>query len=135
MTVALPTEASKPVTETRQQTILLYGIPNSGKAHLRVRRLVSLFFEWNLAQSLGGFKCHLFVGCIPRSLQARCQGDHKFKTIVIDTVDNAFRCVRTTSAPSMYRYEGDMGHGKGWALVQERMAIACSRDWQACPTF
>ena len=41
------------------------------------------------------------------------------KTIVIDTVDNAFKmCSDYVCAKHGIEYEGDMGHGKGWALVK-----------------
>jgi hypothetical protein len=47
------------------------------------------------------------------------KGDHNFKTIVIDTVDNAFKmCSDHVCAKHGIEYEGDMGHGKGWALVK-----------------
>ena len=47
------------------------------------------------------------------------QGDHPFKTIVVDTVDNAFKyCSEHVCAKHNIEYEGDMGHGKGWALVK-----------------
>ncbi len=47
------------------------------------------------------------------------KGDHNFKTIVIDTVDNAFKmCSDYVCAKHGIEYEGDMGHGKGWALVK-----------------
>ncbi len=47
------------------------------------------------------------------------KGDHNFKTLVIDTVDNAFKmCSDYVCAKHGIEYEGDMGHGKGWALVK-----------------
>jgi hypothetical protein len=46
-------------------------------------------------------------------------GDHSFKTIVIDTVDNAFKsCSDHICAKHNIEYEGDLAHGKGWALVK-----------------
>ncbi len=47
------------------------------------------------------------------------KGDHPFKTIVIDTIDNAFKmCSEHVCAKHGVDYEGDLGHGKGWALVK-----------------
>jgi len=47
------------------------------------------------------------------------QGNHPFKTIVIDTADNAFKfCSEHVCGKHGIEYEGDMGHGKGWALVK-----------------
>lgn len=47
------------------------------------------------------------------------QGGHSFKTIVVDTVDNAFKfCTEWVCAKHGIEYEGHMAHGKGWALVK-----------------
>ena len=47
------------------------------------------------------------------------KGDHNFKTLVIDTVDNAFKmCSDYVCSKHGIDYEGDLGHGKGWALVK-----------------
>lgn len=69
----------------------------------------------------------------PRGLQGRdvhwdeflaacalvAQGNHPFKTIVVDTADNAFKfCSEHVCAKHNIEYEGDLGHGKGWALVK-----------------
>ncbi len=46
-------------------------------------------------------------------------GDHEFKTIVIDTADNAFKfCSEHMCAKHNVEYEGDLPHGKGWAFVK-----------------
>ena len=46
-------------------------------------------------------------------------GDHPFKTIVIDTADNAFKfCSEHICAKHNVEYEGDLPHGKGWAFVK-----------------
>ena len=46
-------------------------------------------------------------------------GNHKFKTIVIDTVDNAFKyCSDHVNAQHNIEYEGDLPHGKGWSFVK-----------------
>jgi len=45
MSIVLPTEASKPVTELGKQTILLYGSPKLGKSSFASKEPGSLFFE------------------------------------------------------------------------------------------
>ena len=93
MTIVLPTEPSKPVTELGKQTILLYGSPKLGKSSFASKAPGSLFFECEPGLN------HLEVFKIPTYkwedfLDARklvAKGDHNFKTIVIDTVDNAFK--------------------------------------------
>ncbi|MBI1374517.1 MAG: AAA family ATPase [Phycisphaera sp.] len=46
-------------------------------------------------------------------------GKHEFQTIVIDTVDNAFKyCSEYVCKKHGVEYEGDLDHGKGWAFVK-----------------
>lgn len=44
---------------------------------------------------------------------------HKFKTLIIDTVDNLhIMCSRYVNAKHGVEHEGDLGHGKGWYFVR-----------------
>jgi hypothetical protein len=121
MSIVLPTEASKPVTELGKQTILLYGSPKLGKSSFASKAPGSLFFECEPGLN------HLEVFKVPtysweaflEACKLVAKGDHNFKTIVIDTVDNAFKmCSDYVCSKHGIEYEGDMGHGKGWALVK-----------------
>lgn len=121
MSISLPTEASKPVTELGKQTILLYGSPKLGKSSFASKAPGSLFLECEPGLN------HLEVYKVPtysweaflEACKLVAKGDHNFKTIVIDTVDNAFKmCSDYVCAKHGIEYEGDMGHGKGWALVK-----------------
>lgn len=45
-------------------------------------------------------------------------GQHPFKTIIIDTVDNAYRmCVEHVCRKFKVEHESDLGYGKGYALI------------------
>ena len=121
MSIALPTEATKPVTELGKQTILLYGSPKLGKSSFASKAPGSLFFECEPGLN------HLEVFKVPtysweaflEACKLVAKGDHNFKTIVIDTIDNAFKmCSDYVCTKHGIEYEGDMGHGKGWALVK-----------------
>jgi len=121
MTIVLPTEPSKPVTELGKQTILLYGAPKLGKSSFASKAPSAIFFECEPGLN------HLEVFKVPtysweaflEACKLIAKGDHNFKTIVIDTVDNAFKmCSDYVCAKHGIEYEGDMGHGKGWALVK-----------------
>jgi hypothetical protein len=121
MTIVLPTEASKPVTELGKQSILLYANPKLGKSTFASKAPGALFFECEPGLN------HLEVFKVPtysweaflEACKLVAKGDHNFKTIVIDTVDNAFKmCSDYVCAKHGIEYEGDMGHGKGWALVK-----------------
>jgi len=46
------------------------------------------------------------------------QGRHQFKTIIIDTVDNAYKlCADHICTKFKVQHESDLGYGKGWSLV------------------
>ncbi|MCA9173058.1 MAG: ATP-binding protein [Planctomycetales bacterium] len=121
MTLTLPKQRTKPITELDKQTILLYSAPKLGKSTFASRFPEAIFFECEPGLS------HLEVYKVPtykwEDFLAACklvaQGNHPFKTIVIDTADNAFKfCSEYVCGKHNIEYEGDMGHGKGWALVK-----------------
>jgi hypothetical protein len=117
----LPTEPSKPVTELGKQTILLYSAPKLGKSTMASRFPSAIFLECEPGLN------HLEVFKVPtysweaflEACKLIAKGDHNFQTVVIDTVDNAFKmCSEHVCAKHGIEYEGDMAHGKGWALVK-----------------
>ncbi|MEZ6100258.1 MAG: ATP-binding protein [Pirellulaceae bacterium] len=121
MPVTLPTESSKPTTQLGQQTILLYSPPKLGKSTFASRFPDAVFLECEPGLN------HLDVFKVPTytwddflgACKLIAEGQHSFKTIVIDTVDNAFKfCSEHVCGKHNIEYEGDMGHGKGWALVK-----------------
>lgn len=121
MPVALPSERSKPAADLSQQTILVYGPPKIGKSTFAGRFPETLFFECEPGlNQLEVFKVPTYTW---EDFLAACKlvagGGHRFKTIVIDTVDNAFKyCSDHVCGKHGIEYEGDMSHGKGWALVK-----------------
>ena len=121
MTLTLPTEKTKPVTELGKQTILIYAKPKLGKSTFASMAPSAMFLECEPGLN------HLEVFKVPTykwedfldACKLIAKGDHPFKTIVIDTIDNAFKmCSEHVCAKHGVDYEGDLGHGKGWALVK-----------------
>ena len=121
MTMTLPTSKTKPTTDLAKQSILLYGVPKLGKSSFASQFPEAMFFECEPGLN------HLEVFKVPtysweaflEACKLLAKGDHNFKTLVIDTVDNAFKmCSDYVCAKHGIEYEGDMGHGKGWALVK-----------------
>lgn len=121
MSIALPTAPSKPTVDLSQQTILVYGPPKIGKSTFASRFPEALFLECEPGlNQLEVFKLPTYSW---DTFLAACKlvaaGDHQFKTIVIDTIDNAFKsCSDHVCGKHGIEYEGDMAHGKGWALVK-----------------
>ncbi len=121
MPVALPTERSKRTDDLSQQTILFYGPPKVGKSTIASRFPEALFFECE--PGLNQLEVYKVPTYSWEDFLAACKlvasGEHGFKTIVIDTIDNAFKyCSDYTCGKHSIEYEGDMPHGKGWALVK-----------------
>lgn len=121
MTLTLPTAKTKPATELGKQTILLYAPPKLGKSTFASQFPEAMFFECEPGLN------HLEVFKVPtykwedflEVCKLVAKGDHNFKTLVIDTVDNAFKmCSDYVCSKHGIDYEGDLGHGKGWALVK-----------------
>jgi hypothetical protein len=121
MPLALPTTPTKPSADLSTKTTLIYGPPKIGKSSFASRFPNALFLECEPGlNELEVFKVQTYNW--PDFLAA-CKlvaaGDHDFKTIVIDTADNAFKyCSEFVCGKHSVEYEGDLGHGKGWALVK-----------------
>ena len=121
MTITLPTQASKPVTDFGKLTILNYSAPKFGKSTWASKFPDAIFFECEPGLNhLEVFKVQTYKwDDFLDACKLVAKGDHPFKTIVIDTVDNAFKmCSDHVCAKHNIDYEGDLGHGKGWALVK-----------------
>ncbi len=115
MTVTLPTTKTKPTTDLAKQSILLYGVPKLGKSSFASQFPEAMFFECEPGLN------HLEVFKVPtysweaflEACKLLAKGDHNFKTLVIDTVDNAFKmCSDYVCAKHGIEYEGDMGTAK-----------------------
>ncbi len=121
MTVQLPTEKTRPSADLATKTVLIYGPPKVGKSTFASRFPGALFFECE--PGLGELEVYKMPTFTWPDFLAACKlvaaGDHPFKTIVIDTLDNAFKfCSDHVCAKYGVEYEGDLPHGKGWAFVK-----------------
>ncbi len=136
MPMTLPTAKSKPTLDLATKSILLYGSPKAGKSTFASQFPGAIFFECEPGlNSLEVSKIPTYTW--PDFLEA-CNliaaGNHPFKFIVIDTVDNAFKyCTDFINAKYNVEYEGDLPHGKGWAFVENEwhrvMTKLCSRGY------
>ncbi len=121
MELTLPTKRSKPSADLSTKTTLIYGPPKIGKSTFASKFPNALFFECEPGlNELEVFKIPTYTW--PDFLAA-CQlvaaGRHEFEAIVIDTADNAFKyCSEFICGKHNIEYEGDLSHGKGWALVK-----------------
>jgi hypothetical protein len=121
MPVTLPLAKSKIEYDFATKTTLLYGPPKIGKSTFASKFPNALFFECEPGlSSLEVFKIPTYNWLdLLEACKLVAAGNHPYKTIVIDTVDNAFKyCSDHVNAVHKIEYEGDLGHGKGWAFVK-----------------
>ena len=116
----LPTQKTPPKPNLADLTVLVYGATKIGKSTWcsHADRAVFLSTEPGL-NSLEVFQVPI------RSwdeLLAACgeiaEGNHEFRTVILDTVDNAYRmCAEHVCRKFKIEHESDLGYGKGFALV------------------
>lgn len=116
----LPTTKTPPKDTLSDHTILLYGPSKIGKTSLCAQAEGALF----LATEAGLNNLDVFqvpIGSWDEFLNACkevAEGKHNFKTIIIDTIDNAYRmCAEHICQKFKIEHESDLGYGKGYALV------------------
>ena len=120
VTVVLPTQKTPPKATLHEFTVLLYGPTKFGKSKICSQAESALFLETEPGlNSLEVFK--LPIGTWDELLAAAkelADGKHAFKTVIIDTVDNAYRmCAEYVCKKFKVEHESDLEYGKGYALV------------------
>lgn len=116
----LPTEKTRPKTDASSATTLIYGHPKIGKSTFCSKAPSSLF----LATEPGLNHLEVFQLSVTsweemlEALGAVSRGGHDFKTIIIDTVDNAYRyCEEFICRKLGIQHPSDAPYGKGSGSV------------------
>ena len=116
----LPTAKTAPKPNLADLTVLLYGQTKCGKSDFCSHTDSALF----LATEPGLNALDVFQVPIQTwdDLLVACaeivDGKHDYKTVIIDTVDNAYKfCTDYTLKKFKVEHESDLGYGKGYALV------------------
>ncbi len=116
----LPTEKTPPRTDLSAATILLYGPHKFGKSKWCASADNALF----LATEPGLNHLSTYQVAIPtwEKFLAACaelaEGKHPFRTVIVDTVDNAHRlCAEHVCRQQKVVHESDLAYSKGYALV------------------
>lgn len=117
----LPTQKTPPIADLSKLTLLIYGRPKIGKTTLAASFPEAVF----LATEPGLNHLEAYEVAVTswdtflEACNELASGKHPFKTIVIDTIDNLAKfCSDYICKKYKVEYEGDLGHGKGWALVK-----------------
>jgi len=116
----LPTEKTRPKSDLSTVTILAYGPSKFGKSEMFSQAENALFLATEPGLN------HLETFQVPitswEQLLAACaelaEGKHSFRTVVVDTVDNAHRlCAEHICRQQKIAHESDLAYSKGYALV------------------
>ncbi len=116
----LPIKSTPPKISVDSVSMLIYGRSKIGKSTWCSHAPSALFLATEPGlNSLNVFQVEIRSW---RDLQLACQelqtGEHEFKTIVIDTIDNAYAlCSQHICAKHKVKHESDLAYGKGFHLV------------------
>ncbi len=126
----LPTRKTKPKQSINEYSALIYGQKKIGKTTLcsQFDNALMLFFEaGGKALSVYGMP----MSCWDDFLQVLTlleTTDHNFETIVVDTVDIAYKqCFKHVCEKVNMEHPGDEGWGKGWAAIADEFTTAINR--------
>jgi hypothetical protein len=123
MATSLPTEKSQPKTDIRDMTTLLYGPPKIGKSTFAAAADGALFLATE--QGLNFLSVYQIEIQTWASFLEACReiakGEHQFRTVVIDTIDNLYRaCVDHVLTKAGIAHQSDLEYGKGYDLVNTK---------------
>lgn len=118
----LPTEPTPKKTKLTEHTVLIYGRPGIGKSTWCSNAPGALFLatepglnSLEVVQESVGTWTELLGWC---GLLAK--GGHKFETVVIDTIDLAYKlCVEHTCKTWNIKHVSDLKWGKGYQLTTD----------------
>lgn len=121
----LPTEKSKPKSDIRDLITLIYGQPKIGKSTFCSHAEGALFIETEPGlELLEVYKTPVYswTEFLETCSEIR-EGNHSFRTVVIDTIDNLFKfCREFVLAKNKLQHESDMEWGKGYDLVAQEFS-------------
>jgi len=116
----LPTQKTPPKPNLNDLTVLVYGPSKIGKSTWCSEAEGALF----LATEAGLNNLDVFQAPIATwedlltAGKEIAEGKHPYKTVIIDTVDNAYRmCAEHVCQKFKIEHESDLGYGKGYALI------------------
>ena len=116
----LPTTPTPPKQNVTDYSVLLYGASKSGKTTTAAQAEGALFLATE--PGLNALQAYQVPITSWEDFLAACsdlaQGQHPFKTVVVDTIDLAYRfCSEHMLKKYSVEHESDLGYGKGYALV------------------
>jgi hypothetical protein len=126
----LPTTKTKAQKDLASSTILIYGGKKIGKSTLCSEFPDAIFLATE--PGLKGLETYNVPITNWQDLLTNAaelaEGKHSYKTIIIDTIDNAHRfCSEYIYQQNKIKHESDLGFGKGWKLVENEFFRVLTR--------
>lgn len=126
----LPTTKTQPKQSLSDLTMLCYAVSKFGKSTFCAQAENALFLPTE--PGLNALEVYQVPITCWDDLLAACSeiaaGNHPFKTIIIDTVDNAYRmCADYVNRKAKVDHESDLGYGKGYALINNEFQRVLTR--------
>ena len=120
----LPKTKTPPKPNLADLTVLVYGQTKIGKSTFCSQSDHALFLATE--PGLNSLDVYQIPVQSWEELSAACKemegGQHPFKTVIIDTIDNAYKfCTDYVVKKCKIEHESDLGYGKGYALDQQRI--------------
>lgn len=116
----LPSVKTPPKPNLADLTVLLYGQTKAGKSEFCSHSAGALFLATEPGlNSLDVYQVpiHNWEDLLAAAKEVS-EGHHPFKTLVLDTADNAFRfCSEYILKKHKIDHESDLAYGKGYALI------------------
>ena len=121
MPITLPTQKTLPKMSLRDMTVLVYAAPKFGKSTWASQAPDALFLATEPGLNhLASYQ--LPISSWEEMLEACAliaKGSHGYRTIVIDTIDNAYQfCENYVCRNQGFAHPSDAGYGKGWSMVK-----------------
>lgn len=116
----LPTQITHAKNNMADLSVLIYGPAKIGKSTFCSKADHAIFLSTE--PGLNSLDCYQAPIQNWEDLLAVCgelaDGKHSFKTMIIDTVDNAYKfCIDYICRKFKIDHESDLGYGKGYALI------------------
>jgi hypothetical protein len=116
----LPTQKTAPKSDIKDFTVLVYGPVGIGKSEFCSHADSALFIATEPGlNALEVFQVPVTTWEELTEVLAKIAGgDHNFQTLILDTIDNAFRmCADYICKKHGILHPTDLEYGKGWGLV------------------
>jgi hypothetical protein len=129
LTIALPTEKTKPTLSSTTAKVLLYGPPKIGKTTLA--GTINPDHTLILATEAGQGALEAFIEPVESWTKFRevyaalSTGNHSYKTVVLDTVDLLLGMCQAEAMKELgVQHPSDLEWGKGWNAVADKFKLA-----------